>query len=103
MFTYFSRDSRDSLVASDREEKSVDVKKTTPPPPAAAKPKPMTASEIRQQLAGKTAGELVVFFSRVGGRDMVIYTTASVPDLINFFFLNFKGLKNSAVWRSKNL
>ncbi len=57
LFIYFSRDSRDSLVASDREEKSADVKKTTPPPPpAAAKPKPMTASEIRQQLAGNTVG-----------------------------------------------
>jgi hypothetical protein len=68
IFIYFSRDSRDSLVVSDREEKSADVKKTTPPPPpAAAKPKPMTASEIRQQLAGKTLGDLMVLFSRGGG------------------------------------
>ncbi len=79
IFIYFSRDSRDSLVASDREEKSADAKKTTPPPPppAAAKPKPMTASEIRQQLAGKTVGDLVVSFSNVGGGYGI---TASVPD-----------------------
>ncbi len=69
MFMYFSRDSRDSLVASDREEKSADVKKTTPPPPptAVTKPKPMTASEIRQQLAGKTLGDLVVVLPKGGG------------------------------------
>jgi len=53
---YFSRDSRDGQTQPNREERPAEVKKAgaSPPAAAAARPRAMTASEIRQRLAGES-------------------------------------------------